>query len=268
MGFQMQDRVTETLGAPHGARPASADPGMDKIFLVVRSRLFGEGLRRMLHEAGFDVVGGASTGEEISALHEVPDADRIRLAVVEASFCAGHNDLLGSIRRMFPNASIVLLAGEDDLHKLDLKNVELVQAIFSSEMPVKLLLQLLSATPVPQCIVPIDFIRSLLARRAENANGLDIASMAEEQLPSPRETEILRCLIDGCSNKIIARQLGITEATVKVHLKGLLRKIRAANRTQAAIWALNNGISGGVELGSFRLNKSKMSRGRFLSRIR
>ena len=42
--------------------------------------------------------------------------------------------------------------------------------------------------------------------------------------------------------KTIARRLGIAEATVKVHLKGLLRRIRVANRTQAAIWAMNNGI--------------------------
>jgi DNA-binding NarL/FixJ family response regulator len=61
--------------------------------------------------------------------------------------------------------------------------------------------------------------------------------------PSPREAEILRCLVLGCSNKVIARQLGIVEATVKVHLKAVLRKTRTGNRTQAAIWAVNNGIS-------------------------
>jgi two-component system nitrate/nitrite response regulator NarL len=43
---------------------------------------------------------------------------------------------------------------------------------------------------------------------------------------------------------MIANHLNITEATVKVHLKSLLRKINASNRTQAAIWALNNGIGG------------------------
>jgi two-component system nitrate/nitrite response regulator NarL len=57
---------------------------------------------------------------------------------------------------------------------------------------------------------------------------------------SERETQILECLVDGCSNKLIARRLDIAEATVKVHIKGLLRKINASNRTQAAIWALNN----------------------------
>ena len=51
-------------------------------------------------------------------------------------------------------------------------------------------------------------------------------------------------LVTGDSNKMIANHLRITEATVKVHLKSLLRKINATNRTQAAIWALNNGIGG------------------------
>ena len=51
----------------------------------------------------------------------------------------------------------------------------------------------------------------------------------------------------GASNKVIAYKLGIMEATVKVHLKSLLRKIGAANRTQAAIWALHNGFG---ELGA------------------
>ena len=43
-------------------------------------------------------------------------------------------------------------------------------------------------------------------------------------------------------NKVIANRLKITEATVKVHLKGLLRKISVSNRTQAAIWAVERGI--------------------------
>ena len=60
---------------------------------------------------------------------------------------------------------------------------------------------------------------------------------------SPREQEILQALVTGASNKLIAIKLGITEATVKVHLKTLLRKIDVNNRTQAAIWAMNNGFT-------------------------
>ena len=58
---------------------------------------------------------------------------------------------------------------------------------------------------------------------------------------SEREEQILKGLVKGLSNKIIARKLDIAEATVKVHMKSILRKIRVANRTQAAVWALERG---------------------------
>jgi two-component system, NarL family, nitrate/nitrite response regulator NarL len=60
---------------------------------------------------------------------------------------------------------------------------------------------------------------------------------------SERETQILDGLVKGHANKVIARTYDITEATVKVHMKSILRKIQVANRTQAAIWALEHGYS-------------------------
>jgi DNA-binding CsgD family transcriptional regulator len=63
---------------------------------------------------------------------------------------------------------------------------------------------------------------------------------------SPRERLILCRLIEGASNKSIARKMDIAEATVKVHVKAILRKIRVHNRTQAAIWGINNGCLSGA----------------------
>jgi two-component system nitrate/nitrite response regulator NarL len=57
-----------------------------------------------------------------------------------------------------------------------------------------------------------------------------------------RERCTLRYLIEGDSNKIIGRKIGIAETTVKVHVKAILRKIRVRNRTQAAIWAMNKSL--------------------------
>ena len=48
-------------------------------------------------------------------------------------------------------------------------------------------------------------------------------------------------MVRGHSNKMIARTCGVTDATIKVHMKSILRKIRVANRTQAAIWAIGQG---------------------------
>lgn len=60
---------------------------------------------------------------------------------------------------------------------------------------------------------------------------------------SEREAQILDGLVKGHANKVIARSCDITEATVKVHMKSILRKIQVANRTQAAVWALEHGHS-------------------------
>jgi len=60
---------------------------------------------------------------------------------------------------------------------------------------------------------------------------------------SLREIEVVTALGHGLSNKAIARKLKITESTVKTHLKAILRKTGAENRTQVAIWAIENKIA-------------------------
>jgi two-component system nitrate/nitrite response regulator NarL len=64
---------------------------------------------------------------------------------------------------------------------------------------------------------------------------------------SEREAQVLDSIVRGYSNKIIARKCGITEATVKVHMKSILRKIQVANRTQAAVWAIENSYAIHIE---------------------
>jgi two-component system nitrate/nitrite response regulator NarL len=77
-----------------------------------------------------------------------------------------------------------------------------------------------------------------LAAPAGHARAKDI-----RQDLSSRENEILKLLRDGASNKAIARSLNLAESTVKVHLKSLMRKLDAGNRTQAAIWGLDQPAS-------------------------
>ena len=74
-------------------------------------------------------------------------------------------------------------------------------------------------------------------RQAANTVEVDKAL----EVLTNRESEILGCLTEGSPNKMIARQLGITEATVKIHVKSLIRKIGVQNRTQAALWAIQAG---------------------------
>jgi two-component system nitrate/nitrite response regulator NarL len=60
---------------------------------------------------------------------------------------------------------------------------------------------------------------------------------------SDREIQILRYLLGGAQNKQIAQDLNISDGTVKGHIKAILKKVHAQNRTQAAIWALGHGIA-------------------------
>jgi DNA-binding NarL/FixJ family response regulator len=73
------------------------------------------------------------------------------------------------------------------------------------------------------------------------ARGGDLPTTAALPALSERERQIIDGLIKGQSNKTIARACGITEATVKVHMKAILRKVPCSNRTQVAIWALEHG---------------------------
>ena len=59
---------------------------------------------------------------------------------------------------------------------------------------------------------------------------------------SDREQQVLLCVARGETNKTIARSCSITEATVKAHVKAILRKIALRNRTQAALWAVEKGL--------------------------
>lgn len=72
----------------------------------------------------------------------------------------------------------------------------------------------------------------------------DVSEAAMAADLSAREAHVLECLTRGLPNKVIAQEMGITDATVKVHIKSLLNKIGARNRTQAAMWAVQHGYAG------------------------
>lgn len=83
------------------------------------------------------------------------------------------------------------------------------------------------------------------AAREHHINGtgsdeLDKKGYVRFPVLSCRERLIIGHLMEGHSNKVIARDLEIAEATVKAHVKNILQKIGAANRTQAAMWGRAN----------------------------
>lgn len=61
---------------------------------------------------------------------------------------------------------------------------------------------------------------------------------------TPRQKDVLRCLLQGRPNKLIARELGLTEGTVKIHIAAILRALQARNRTEAVVVAQSMGLAG------------------------
>jgi DNA-binding NarL/FixJ family response regulator len=76
--------------------------------------------------------------------------------------------------------------------------------------------------------------REVLSARAEEASGPEL---------SPRETEVLQLAARGMPNKRIARELGISEKTVKAHMTQIFQRIGVTDRTQAALWARERGLA-------------------------
>ncbi|MFC1363362.1 MAG: winged helix-turn-helix transcriptional regulator [gamma proteobacterium symbiont of Ctena orbiculata] len=90
-------------------------------------------------------------------------------------------------------------------------------------------------------LVISDHMAQLLAKALRDDGKL--AQKDPVSTLTTREREILQCIARGQSNKQIANVLQISEGTVKVHVKHLLKKLNLHSRTEAAVWALNEGVT-------------------------
>ena len=161
-----------------------------------------------------------------------------------------------SIRRCWQNVKIVMLsekASSTDLRKLWASGLDACIPMSASPRTLRDALQLIVGEQLRVLMVSDSAVLDRSADPAlpdsEMPGILNVATRSPlagaargGRVPglSRREEEILKALVQGQSNKVIARTCTVTEATVKVHVKSILRKIRVANRTQAAIWALQN----------------------------
>jgi two-component system, NarL family, nitrate/nitrite response regulator NarL len=203
-----------------------------RTILIEPNRLFREGLKHLLSGTRFEV--GAEFNTVDLALAAAETAETVDL-VISGQPVTDDADLR-AIREAFPTARIVVLA--DDL-SVDVLRVTmgggvdgfLIKTVSPEALIQSLQLILLGEKVFPTTLAPM-LLDMTAAGPQHSVRGL-----------SPREREILQLLVTGASNKLIGNRLGITEATVKVHLKTLLRKIDVNNRTQAAIWAMNNGVT-------------------------
>lgn len=211
-----------------------------EILLVDANKLFREGLKRLLDNSPFTI---AAEGDSLSeGIAKLDGGLRPKIALVE--FDAGSDDLtlLHSVREKFPEVKIVVLAATTrNIHHLARCFEAGADAYLLKNISPDALKQSLKLVLLGEKVFPTRLAALLVSGQVDTHRPA--ASSADLEGLSEREVQILRCLLNGHPNKVIAKKLNITEATVKVHLKGVLKKINAANRTQAAIWALNNGLS-------------------------
>ena len=131
----------------------------------------------------------------------------------------------------------VVLANNADCGQLDHDQIAPLSGILTYDLSAEAFVRALQLICSGERVFPRELT---LRSKSQPPSRGTLPTRSDVVRLSPRETEILSHLVEGHSNKGIARILGITEATVKVHLKSLLRKIGVENRTQAAIWALAN----------------------------
>jgi two-component system, NarL family, nitrate/nitrite response regulator NarL len=193
---------------------------MLKIELLLRSRLIKEALSSMLTTDGFSVSREQDRHDDHVTV--IIDIDIYR----ETELIDAH--------RANGDKVVVLASGADTL-EMDDERIGVLSGILTYDLSGEAFLRSLRLICAGERVFPRD-----LAPGRRLPLPVDGEARSDRNRLSPREREVLSHLLVGHANKVIARQLGTSEATVKVHLKNLLRKIKVDNRTQAAIWALSN----------------------------
>lgn len=174
-----------------------------------------------------EVVAQAGTAEEAIAQHRrhLPDVTLMDLRLPGASGVSA----IREIRRTQPAARFVVLTtyeGDEDIHQALESGA---QGYIIKGMPHETLIHALKRVHAGRRFLPPP-VAEALQSRTPDANL------------SPREREVLQLLVQGKSNKEIARQLGIAEATVKCHFRVIFMRMGVTDRTQAIVSALQRGL--------------------------
>jgi two-component system, NarL family, nitrate/nitrite response regulator NarL len=230
--------------------------------IVDKNALFRIGLAHTLAETRYRVIAQYSALSDLPA-NFVPSAPCLLFIGLDKDVKSSIIDV-SNLKQKRDSVRIILLGEQLDQTEF-LSVIELSGDSYMRKDKINpdLLLKSLELVMSGQVVFPREFLQRLNSQwsRGPNSEAPDNASAMSWELQdaaspigrsqterhlSDRETAILVRLMHGASNKHIARELEIAEATVKVHVKSVLRKIRVKNRTQAATWALTRCSSQGV----------------------
>jgi len=218
--------------------------------LVGKSILLREGLARILRSANFRILASVSCADDLPSKLQLPQP--LFLVVHTGGDFDAAVEQIELFRDQYPGGRIAIVADHYRLGELVSAFRAGANGYFADVMTCDVFIKSMELVMMGETIFPPAFLSFVLdpegdhLREAVPRDEMSPAILitTEDTLApqlSTREKSILRCLIEGDSNKCIARKIDIAEATVKVHVKAILRKIRVQNRTQAAIWGMNNG---------------------------
>lgn len=202
-----------------------------KILLVDDHRLFREGLQSLLHRRNIDVVAAVGDGNEGIKLARELNPDIILLDM-RMPIIDGISVLIQLKKRELKMPIVILTTSSNEQDLLEaLKNGASGYLLKDME-PDALVTALRDINAGKTVVAP--HLTSVLVRFIQGDT-----TAIEKQGPfsalTPREGEILKLIADGQGNKLIARNLGISDGTVKLHVKAVLRKLEVHSRVEAAV---------------------------------
>jgi DNA-binding NarL/FixJ family response regulator len=211
-----------------GARSTTLDVAMIRVLAVDDHLVLREGIARMLDgQEDMTLVGQASNGREaIESFRRLrPDVTLMDLRMPDMNGI----DAIAAIRAEAPHARIVVLT----TYTGDVQAAAALKAGAAGYLLKNLLRKELLET-----------IRAVHSgkRRVPPEVAAEIAEHVADDALTERELEVLRRVAAGKSNKVIAAELDISEGTVKTHMRSILPKLEASDRTHAVMIALKRGI--------------------------
>lgn len=207
--------------------------------LVEKNAFFREGIKSLLDGTDFCVEEAYS---DAAAMIEEQGSDP-DMALVILGIDGPLHDVQEDIcqaKKHFPKCHVVILATRAESGPIVSAFSAGADGYLLRDISPPALLGSLNMVMLGEKVCPTPMLSTLAKRVDGDVENLP-AEWAGHRL-SRREMQVLKYLAGGNTNKEIARYLDITEATVKVHIKTVLRKLSLSNRTQAAIWAVNRGI--------------------------
>lgn len=209
------------------------------ILIIDDHPLFRKGLIQLIQTAQeFDIVGEASGGKEgierALALH--PDLILLDLNMKDMSGI----DVLKAIKAADLDSRVIMVTVSDNADDLVAALRAGADGYLLKDMEPEDLLSNIRSAGMGRMALS-DRLTWLLATSLKDENRP--RSTSEAGL-TEQEGKILELISAGKSNKLIANELGITEGTVKVHVKHLLKKLNLKSRVEAAVWAVEKAKRG------------------------